>query len=39
MTHKKSISSNFGLEDALSSTPEERDLVKRLSAGVERMEA
>jgi len=38
MSHQKSISSNFGLTDALSSTPEERELVARLNAGVTRME-
>lgn len=39
MTHANSISSNFGLADALSSTAEERELVKRLDSGLQRIEA
>lgn len=39
MSHQKSISSNFGLADVLASTPEERELVKRLNSSVDRMEA
>jgi heptaprenyl diphosphate synthase len=38
MSHGNSISSNFGLADAASSTSEERALVKRLNAGVVAME-
>lgn len=38
MKHGKSISSNFGLADAATSTPAERDLVTRLDAGLQRIE-
>jgi heptaprenyl diphosphate synthase len=38
MKHANSIASNFGLADAVSSTKEERDLVARLDAGLQRIE-
>ena len=38
MKHLSSISSNFGLADAVSSTAAERELVARLDAGLQRIE-
>ncbi len=38
MSHVTSISANFGLADAMSSTKEERELVKRLNSGLQRIE-
>lgn len=38
MSHLTSIKANFGLVDAVNSSAEERELVKRLDAGLQRVE-